>query len=140
MNRKLVLNFVFFIISLECWIHSSEYTQAALSCIHFRVFSTPVQLFKIQSSALFLRFITYNNLTFFPLINWLIQWRFFRLKNTRTWEEPPPLWCWSIWLTAFYLNHATCWSSASSAMVKNKEKLSLLMAILWMQRQTFLGF
>ena len=28
----------------------------------FRVFSTPVQLFKIQSSALFLRFITYNYL------------------------------------------------------------------------------
>ena len=63
MNRKLVLNFVFFIISLECWIHSSEYTQAALSCIHFRVFSTPVQLFKIQSSALFLRFITYKYYT-----------------------------------------------------------------------------
>ena len=55
-----MLNFVFWIISLECWIHSSPYTQAALSCMGFRVFSTPVQLFKIQSSALFYRFVTYN--------------------------------------------------------------------------------
>ena len=49
MNRKLVLNFVFFIISLECWIHSSEYTQAALSCIHFRVFSSIIQNTKFST-------------------------------------------------------------------------------------------
>ena len=46
-----MLNFVFWIIELECWIHESEYTKAQLECIHLSVFSTPVKLWKIQSSA-----------------------------------------------------------------------------------------